>query len=106
MIAVRVVDCNGRVFWTVREMCEAWGVSTSAFSERRRNGWTLEECLTGIRSSGARDVADHLGYVHRSVSDMCGAWKVSPERFRRRREMGWTLEQALTGKGPAEGGSL
>ena len=45
-----VKDHEGNEFYSVKEMLEHWGIEySSLYYNRKRNGWTLEECLTGIR---------------------------------------------------------
>lgn len=39
-------DHLGTTFASVSAMCEHWGVTTSAYNGRIKNGWTVEEALT------------------------------------------------------------
>ena len=39
-------DHEGNVYSSVSAMCSYWGVTTSAYNGRIRQGWTIEEALT------------------------------------------------------------
>lgn len=41
-----VYDHEGRRFASVSAMCAAWGVTRCLFEGRKKQGWTLRECLT------------------------------------------------------------
>lgn len=84
-------DHAGREYTSITAMCDHWGISSSALSNRLRNGWTLEEALTGKCSC-----TDHTGQTFPSQNAMCRAWGVNRHTFSERLARGWTLEQALT----------
>lgn len=46
----RVKDHLGNCFSSYNKMTEYWGVGYNTFKKRRKNGWSLEEALTGKRS--------------------------------------------------------
>ena len=39
-------DLGAKAF-SYKEMCEAYNLSIFTFYDRRKRGWTLQECLTG-----------------------------------------------------------
>ena len=90
-----VEDHMGNKFNSVKEMIEYWGVSTPFLLYlRKKKGFSLEECLTGIK----HPVYDHKGNKFKSVKDMTWYYQVSTKTFYSRRGRGWTLEECLLGK--------
>ena len=95
--ADRSADHEGRVFPSMREMCEHWGISLNTYRYRVKwFGWSKEQALT-TPPGRDRTVRDHLGREYDTKSAMCAAWGVTPAAFNYRvRRMGMTMEQALT----------
>lgn len=91
-------DHKGNEFPSIAEMCRAWDVGYDTYTRRVRNGYTLEEALTGKREGkcGSKPCTDHEGNEYPSVNAMCKAWTVDYSVFKCRRRRGWTLEKALT----------
>ena len=93
------IDSSGTEYKTLKEMCEAHGISVLTVQNRRRNGWTLTEAVEhGLCSGGRKDkVKDHLGNEYSSVASMCKAYGIGRSTFENRIKRGhWTLEKALT----------
>lgn len=89
-----VTDFNGRVFPSIKAVCEEYGIETDDFYRRQNLGWDMRRTLTQpVKRNGC---TDHLGRRFCSKAEMCKAWGVSPFAFDRRRENGLSLEQALT----------
>lgn len=81
-------------------MCEAWGITASAFKRRLDRRWDIAKALTmPVRDTDskapARTVPDHNGRLFRSVAEMCRAHGVPPSTFRKRIADGRPLEEAL-----------
>ena len=95
--ADRSADHEGRVFPSMREMCEHWGISLNTYRYRVKwLEWSKERALTAPPGRD-RTVRDHLGREYDTKSAMCAAWGVTPAAFNYRvRRMGMTMEQALT----------
>ena len=50
-------DHLGNEFRTQREMCDYWRVLLNTFKYRRKQGWSLEECLLGKRAK--TEITEH-----------------------------------------------
>lgn len=93
------VDHLGNKFPTIKDMCEYWNVTVSAYKGRIKAGWTLEEALTtpiGLVYPNSKSATDHLGNSYSSKSDMCRHWNIELSIFEGRIASNWTLEEALT----------
>lgn len=86
-------DHMGNYFSSQRQMCSFYGISPSLFCNRRKWGWSLQECLEG------RDpvfVSDHLQNRFPSVEAMCAYYGISLKNYYARLARGWSLEKTLT----------
>jgi hypothetical protein len=97
------IDHLGKVFKSIKEMCEHHGVSYQTYINRIRLGWSIEKAL----SSEKRDIeyggagvksCDHLGVEYGSISEMCRAYGISKSCYDHRVKVGMSVEQALTTK--------
>lgn len=87
-----VQDHLGNVYRTQREMCNAYGISTTLFCKRRERGSSLEECLTGLK----RDYCtDHLGNKYSTKKEMCEAYGITPPVYTGRLKAGKSKQEAL-----------
>ena len=87
-------DYNGIIYKSLKDMANAYGLSSSLLDSRLRRGWSLEEALT---TPAKRFSIDHLGQKYNSDSEMARAWGILPATYRHRRvDLGWSLEEALT----------
>jgi len=95
----KVVDHEGKEFASQNEMCEHWGVKLNTFQDRKRKGWSLEECLVGRKTckKKIKNIKDHKGNKFINEREMCEHWVVKYATFRQRLNYGHTLEDALTG---------
>lgn len=116
-----VSDHLGNTYPSIREMCIAYEVNDSTYQCRIRNGYTVEEALTGKRQKVVQpsapkvpkvkkqkpvkkivpkkpknSVTDHLGNEYGSTLEMCKAYGIRVDTFKYRLEQGWDLEDALT----------
>lgn len=91
----KVVDHTGRRFNTIKEMCEAWGISYSTYSGRISRGMSLKDALT-VSTSSRFAVKDHLGNVFSSINKMCEYYGVKFVTYQQRIHNGWGIEKALT----------
>ena len=42
-----IYDHKGNKFKSEKEMCKYWNISYCTYKDRKRRGWTLEECQKG-----------------------------------------------------------
>lgn len=97
--ASKRTDHLGRVYPTVEDMCEAWGVSVNNYDTRRHKGYSLEECLTGIKKriivNNIYEVKDHLGNKFESILKMCEYYNVPYCTYKDRQKKGLSIEECL-----------
>ena len=89
---IEVQDHLGNKYRSISAMCREYGVSTSGYKHKIKNGLSIEEALTG----GLRAVYDHLGNKYLNKVEMCKTYNMSSTVFAYRMKNGWTLEEALT----------
>lgn len=92
-------DHLGNVFIGLKTMCEHYGITTSAYYQRLRAGWTLEETLTtpiGDHTKKGISCKDHLGNEFSSIGDMLDHYGITRTVYGYRKKLGWTLEKILT----------
>lgn len=89
-------DHEGNTYPSIKAMCRAWGVDYGVFNARIKDGWSVEEAITG---TGGRDLTctDHLGQTFPNKQVMCDHWGISRTTFGGRIAKGWSVEEALTG---------
>ena len=90
-----IEDHLGNKYQTLYRMCEAYGIRSDTFCQRRRRGWTLEEALTGQKKSDF--VTDHKGVTYPNLDEMCRQYGTDKLHYIRRTQRGWTVEEALSG---------
>jgi len=91
-----VYDHLGNMYYSKKEMCEAYGISFDAFSARRRKGMSLEEALTKKPFlKDPEDAIDTLGNVFKNKTAMCMHYGIPLTTYDRRLERGWSKEEAL-----------
>lgn len=119
-----VFDHLGNAYSTIKDMCDFYGVKLSTYRSRLKNGYTLEEALTGkkkapssktttkskptVPTTTARPapvkrkkkskyaVEDHLGNSYSSTLEMCQAYGIRVDTYKYRIKKGMSLEEALT----------
>jgi len=92
-------DHLGNSFKSITEMLKKYGVKTSTFKKRVRDGWPLEEALTkNVRSGKPRKATDHLGNDYSSQREMFEKYGIDKGTFKSRIKKGMQLEEALTKK--------
>lgn len=99
-VATECVDFNGKVFPSMKALCNEYGVSHASILYHTRRGKTTEEALKILLSpeNFIYQVKDHLGNSFSSKVEMAEHWKVNYDTFRDRIKRGWSLEESLTGK--------
>jgi len=96
-----VKDFDGNEFLNEKEMLKHYGVSKYTFEDRKRRGWSLKQCLTGISDSltncrGGRWI-DHLNNEYPTLKAMLERWHVKQRTYYNRLNHGRTIEECLTG---------
>lgn len=92
--SIQCKDHLGNVYSSYREMCEAYNIVPAVFDNRRRQGWSLEQCLTTPKQNFS--CKDHLGNVFKNQKERAQYYGLSKELVRQRLARGLTLKQALT----------
>lgn len=92
--SVQCKDHFGKVYSSYREMCEAYNITPCVFTNRRKQGWSLEQCLTTPKADYSCE--DHLGNVFKNQEKRARYYGLSKEVVRQRLARGLTLKQALT----------
>ena len=87
-------DHLGNIYPTMKDMCKAWGITTSAYLCRRRNGYTLKEALT-IQQKNHRVITDFTGNKFSSEEEMCRYYNISHSKYLHRINSGYPQPMAL-----------
>lgn len=97
-MSTKVKDPNGKIFESVTEMCNYYGIRLDTFSVRIKRGWTLQQALRPVAKRGKNTVPiDHLGNRYKSLKEMCEHYNISISIFRHRTiTQKKSLEEALT----------
>ena len=93
-----IVDYNGNIFDSVKDMCEYHGVKRSTYYYRK------EKLVSNIKESNPRIllkrkciIEDHNGKRFKSYSDMARYYNIDRQTLDRRLNTGgWSMEKALT----------
>lgn len=120
-ISETVTDHNGKEYESVRAMCDAYGVSQQMFYRKKRQGRTLEECLSRghagrlpgqksetnaekaprqrvkkekIPAQSAREF-EFAGKTYKSRRDFCSKNDIDYQRFNSLIKEGNTMEEAM-----------
>lgn len=78
-------------FNTLKEMCEHWHINRRTFTNRKKRGYSLKECLIGK----PHEVFDHLGNSFSSEKVMSEHYGIPITAYTGRKNKGWTLQQRL-----------
>lgn len=92
-------DHLGNTFIGLKSMCDHYKITTSAYYQRLRAGWTLEETLTtpiGEHTKKGVSCKDHLGNEFPSIGDMIKHYGITRTVYGYRKKLKWTLEDILT----------
>lgn len=88
----RKVEVEGKVFKSLHEAGEHYGVKGTLVSQRLYRGWSLEEAL-GIKSR--EKGLNVLGIHYNHVTDACEALGKSKTKVKWRLNNGWSVEEAF-----------
>lgn len=101
-----VIEFEGKVFYTIKSLCEYYNVKYDTFMKRQNRGFTFEECLFGKEKNDKNDtlngkrkrkfVTDHTGNEFKNEREMCAYWKVNYNTFRNRKSKGYPLIECLS----------
>lgn len=86
MFAKPATDHLGQTFPSKDAMCKHYGLRTSSFDSRIRNGWDLKAALTkpiGLRQN-FNNYTDHEGNTFQSLSAMADYWGIPSSTLQRR----------------------
>ena len=85
-------DSQGNTYRNLQEMCDALGISVSAYHTRRRLGIPVEQ------PNRVHSVTDHEGKEYPTLQAMLDAYKLNRGTYQRRKKNGWTQEECLLGR--------
>ena len=112
-------DHNGITYESIKDMCDAYGVTPTLYLKRIERGWSVKEALEGKQPYFSRDgkdyysqkevckafdivdrksyrVTDHLGNKYANEAEMCAFYDVKVSTYRSRRRKGMSMKDALT----------
>ncbi len=93
----RCRDHKGQLFDSITEMAEHYGITCKLFCQRRKAGYSLEECLTGVGvKSTSKPCEDHIGNHFVSEAEMAKHYGIPYNTLRDRIRRGYSVEEALT----------
>lgn len=87
-------DHLGNEFQMLKDMCEYWGVTVSAYLVRIKKGYSKEEALTK-QQKNHRVVVDFAGNKFNSEEEMCKHYKISHSKYFHRINSGYPQPMAL-----------
>jgi len=96
------VTVNGRIFNSLKQLANAYGVPHTTVYRRWQHGWPDQDIAYGRsknkkkeRKRGSRWIVIFRGNAYKNQNQLCVAHGVKFSTFRKRRYSGWSLEQAL-----------
>lgn len=88
-------DHLGQDYPSQNKMCKKYGISSSLYSWRIKNKWSIEAALT--TSQDDKNITyDHLGKKYETQKKMCEKYQISENTYRYRRSRGLSVGDALT----------
>ena len=94
----RPVILDGKLYKSLREVAQEYGVRHRTLICRLHNGWSLEDAITTpIRNKGSKGYKVYLrGVYYPSISKAAESYGINPENVYMRLRYGWSLEDAIT----------
>ena len=94
----RCRDHKGEVYDSITQMAQHYGITCKRFCARRKAGYSLEACLTGvgIKKISPKPCKDHKGNSFVSEAEMCRHYGIKVGIYRSRIMCGNDIETALT----------
>lgn len=92
-------DHLGRTSDSVEQMCQKYGISSHAYHDRMKRGWTMKDALTipaGGKRANRKKCTDHFGRSFDSKTAMCRKYGIGLGLYGRRMASGWNKREALT----------
>ena len=87
-------DHLGNRFDTIKDMCNHYNITVSAFLIRRKKGYSLEYCLTH-QQKNHRIITDFAGNKFGSEEEMCRYYNISHSKYLHRINSGYPQPMAL-----------
>lgn len=87
-------DHLGNEFESISDMCKYYNITPSAYKDRQRKKWSLEQTLTTPLSE-KKTYKDHLGNIFETQKELCEHYNITPSMYHTRLSNGYTLEQTL-----------
>ena len=76
-----VTDPFGNTHPSIKDMCEAHGISYATYNGRRKQGYSMLEALTKTDNNAYHECQDHLGNHFESYLEMCRYWNVDYKTY-------------------------
>lgn len=89
----QIVDHKGNTFATKNAMYERYDVKRQEFYNRKKRGWTLEECLEG--KTHTNDTIEYNKVKFKDKYDFCRYYGINLYDFIEKKNSGCTLEQII-----------
>lgn len=89
---------DGNKFESVKEICKFYDIKENTFYQRRRRGFTIEECIFGRKpkvKSRSCKCTDYNGMQFNSIREMCEYHNVPYGIYMNRKHRGHTLKECL-----------
>ena len=90
-------DHQGKVFGTVKEMCDYYNIPVSVYYNRVRRGLPVEKCLSGNRATkySKRQVDDGHGHIFSSMRELCNFYHLDMDSLKVRLRHGEKLKDII-----------
>ena len=89
-------DHIGNKFNSVGEMIKYYGITHTAYYNRKKRGWSLERILTTPVGRNKVSCKDHLGTTFESTRKMCEHYNIHYGTYKSRIRNGHSVKDALT----------
>jgi hypothetical protein len=92
-------DHCGNIYVSRAAMCEYYGLTVCAYTQRIMNGWTLEKALTTpLHKNGKNEISrvtDHHGNTYKNIAEMAKQYNINTDILTERLRRGWDTQKAL-----------
>ncbi|WP_044912795.1 hypothetical protein [Butyrivibrio sp. WCE2006] len=86
-------DHNGITYESIKEMCDAFGVTPTLYLKRIERGWSVKEALEGKQPYFSCDGKDYY-----SQKEVCDAFDIHPNSFRLKLKHGYSIDDIVDRK--------
>lgn len=87
-------DHNGKVFDSIKDMCEYYNLAVQTYQSRLKHGWSKKDALI-LDSKITGPVADPYGQIFETRKQLISHYKIKPSAFYERKQCGYSDCESL-----------